>query len=151
MKTSTYPFDLTNLAKGSWISPERCEEVAQCKRDDKRYSLRLLSLRTALEESWRREFDEVITTRTEGDGIRIVVDDEAIDVNDRRAKKRVRGLESDLHHLAGIDREKLTSDERREEQEKKVTRWAAFVAGGKRAASAARLKPHKRGTPLIGK
>ncbi len=147
----TFPFDLTGLAKGDWIPPEKCEEVAGYKRDHRDYPLRLLALSSGLADAWEAERGEVITTRIENGGIRICADDEAVHVNSGRFAAKVRGMKRDRDRTAGIDREKLSSDDLREEQERAVVRMGAFIAGGVKAARQALLQPHRRGTPLIGK
>ena len=148
-KLTAYPFDLESLQKGSWIPPERCEEVAGCKRVERDYSLKLLSLSSDLARSWFLERREVITTRIEKDGIRICIDDEAIDVNDRRFNSRVSGMRRDHTRLVGIDREKLPSDERRDQQERLVVKQGAFITAGLQAAQQVALQPHVRQTPTL--
>jgi len=142
-----YPFDVAQLSKGDWLPPERCERVIGVSRNDvKKYQLKLLGVKQALERQWHRERDEVITTSIERDGIRICTDDGAVVTNEKRFEQSRRMMRHALVRSNGIDRSALSSDEMRSKHERSLTRLAAFISGGTRAAFAA-LKGHRRATP----
>ncbi len=151
-KIQTWPFDLDELEKGHWIPPEACEERVNCPRASKDYGLKLLALQGLLERQWLHEREEVITTQSEKDGIRIVDDNASIDVNQERFDRARRAQRRALRRVSGVDRAKLPSDERRDAQEKQVRTMTAYIVNGQRAyREAARLEAHKRSTPLLGK
>jgi hypothetical protein len=142
-----YPFDVHALSKGDYITPAECERVSGVKRDDmKRYPLRLLGLKEALERQWYRERGETITTAVDHDGIRICTDDDAVVTNEQRAQQAKGALRRALVRQNGVDVTKLSGDDVKDKHRSSLTRLAAFIAGGTREVQAT-LKGHARATP----
>ena len=142
-----YPFDLTELRKGSWITPEECERVGGVRRTDvKLYGLALLRVKDALERQWLRERTDIITVRTSADGLLICTDDDAVKVNEQRYGSGVSTIRRAFVRQNGVDRRELTSDDTRSLHERSVLRIGAFLAGAKQAVRVA-LRPTPRSTP----
>jgi hypothetical protein len=143
-----HPFDVMQLAKGDWISPDRCEEIVGVSRTHREYSRKLVSICEHTEKQWARLRDEVAVVVQEKDGIRICTDDEAVPYLRRRREGHVRGLKRTQLRQMGVDTSKLSTPELRSLHERECIVGAAFLLGGKKEQRAM-LRAHQRSTPAL--
>lgn len=112
MKTEKYPIDIDAYKKGELILQAVCEEIVGQKANDGAYKLALLSLREKIEEMYEEANDPRVL-KVEGNGLRILLDRDAINYLEDQAKRGCRMIRKSARRLIGkIDRSQLNTAER---------------------------------------
>lgn len=141
-----WPIDFDLLQKGDSIAVERIEQWAELPRTDARYPLKLLAMRDVVERKCR-ERGLLVTVKAEHGSLRILLDPEASEWNDKRERSLLGQFARTHQRLNAVDVGQL-GDGDRELHERRLTVsgtfMAAFIGAKKKLVE---LLPHKRKTP----
>lgn len=117
------PIDYDAIRKGDFISPELIERVTATKRADyKTYNFALMGFKVELEREMQRRGHPIVS-KTEGDGIRVLTDAEAVEYTASR-HKNIAGqmVRNHVRSVAGVDTRNLSADQLRRHERDVIAR-----------------------------
>jgi len=140
-----FPLDFDLLDKGDVIAAETVEAATGCKRDDPRYSLKMLGFKEQISKELRRR-GRIVTIKAEDCSLRVLTDEEASEYNPRRLSVCLRqAAEAHVRNLA-VDVANL-SDDRRKEHERTIVVNGRLLQAVSRERKSIALECHERKTP----
>lgn len=144
-EATEYPLDTEGLHKGSRIAAEVIEHAFGIVRGTDAYRLRLLRVRDYIARRLR-DRGELVTIVSQGHGLVILTDEEALDYNARRFEIETRQRERCFVRLGQIDRANL-SEARRGTLERNVVAIGHRIQVDRQARREVKLRPNERQTP----
>ena len=123
-RTRIHPIDVTQLKKGDYLPPSQIVDICGVEVNNKRYSLELLKIRSFIQEESRNRGNPLLT-KGENNGIRILIDDEALDHRSSRIESGEKIIVIGLRDLMLIDTNNLLADRN------KVLEHRVYVTGKK--------------------
>lgn len=100
--TKKYPVDVSNLNKGDYIEPEMISKTFEIEMDDPHFRLYQLKLSSYIEIESARQ-GRALLPKQEGNGIRILTDEEASRYRPIVADNHARALRRELSRMMRID------------------------------------------------
>lgn len=142
-----WPLDVESLAKGDVIPPEIVESYGRTSRaDTKAYKFKLLGLRQQLTRQLAEIHGQLWVIKSEGDGLRILTDSEAVDYTNGEFNKGRRVMVRNHARAINVDVSALSA-EQRATHDRNLTVQSAQLTALSQARKALRAKPHARSTP----
>lgn len=126
-----HPIDFESLKQGDFIAPDIVSDVTGISPKNRAYGLAQLKARDII-ESGLADCGHCWILRSEGDGLRILTDEEASVYKERMMRARIRGFGRDLRQMQHIDVGKLT-EERRHKHDEHMVRASLFLQAGRNA------------------
>lgn len=143
-----FPLDFDALQKGDIVPAETIEAAYGVTRDDRAYPLSVLRLKKEIEVQLEA-LGRPVTTKGEGDCIRVLTDEEALVYNARSFESDVRGLYRAQRRMMQIDAAQL-SESSRESHTHALQVQAMQCLALRKVRKQIQLEPHKNETPQIG-
>ena len=141
------PFDIEQLAKGVTIHCEEIEAAYHVRRSDhKQYQLAVMQAKQEISKLTARELGQTWTIKQEGDSLRILTDEEAVDYNAVQFDRGRRAMATAHRRLIGVDRSML-SDGRQNEHDRHIFAQATQLQAITDAKRRLRKQSHVRSIP----
>lgn len=105
-----WPLDFDALSKGDIIDSGRLAEITKSQPGTSTYSLRLLQVKEQIERKLLQR-DYPVTTKIEGQSLRILTDAEASEYNEQQAEQAVRKAYRSLRRQMNVDVRQLTAEQ----------------------------------------
>lgn len=140
-----YPIDFAALEKGHVITVSEVERITGTRRTDRKYELKVLSLRESIERGLA-ELGKFFTLRIDQGAIRVLTDDEASLYNHKSFNRSLRGISRAHFRQVNVDVNCLDDDG-------KKRHMRSLEITGKVCQAISTVKslpspmPHKRRTP----
>jgi hypothetical protein len=143
-----YPVDATALSKGDLISPEQIERCYGITRDDSRYPFRQMELAKYVEKEKRLAGDPVVV-KSEGLGVRILTDAEAVEYTNRRYEAHIAGLGYELARGLSVDVKNLDGPQKAQHERNLIVNGHTFSGTLAARKEAAKQLVYKRNEPKV--
>lgn len=122
-----WPLDFDALSKGDVIDSGRLAEITKAAPGTSTYSLRLLQVKEQIERKLlQREYP--VTTKIEGNCLRILTDAEASEYNEQQAEQAVRKAYRSLRRQMNVDVRSLTPEQQTEHGRRLIQQGAVVNA-----------------------
>jgi hypothetical protein len=104
------PIDFSKLEKGKLVPIDELEKAIGYKRNEPEYRVKLLAIRDAARDARPELWPHI---RTDHDAIRVMLDSEAVEYNQKLIKEAEKRIVRIVGGLTAVDVNQLTADQRR--------------------------------------
>ena len=147
MNPERYPLDFDALNKGDVLTPESLARITSTEVGTPAYQFAILGLRCEIE----RELEAAgrpVTVKQDGDGLRILTDEEATDYNHAQLQAGLRKVARSHRRNLLVDRTQL-SIEKQKAHDRRLIAEGAYVQSIAETRKRLPVLPHQRTVPGI--
>lgn len=145
-ETKPWPLDFDRIAKGDEIHAEQIEAAYGVRRTDPKYHFALLRLRERISEEML-DRGMIVTVKAHGDGLRVLVDEEASSHNPRLFSHGMRLAKNAHRRNMGVDPNQLSEGRLREHERTLIVHGRTLQAAEGARKEALKLTAVERKTP----